>query len=311
MQSELNVAADKTLQLVERNRKTGSCPLLFTWNGDRFECLGDFAGAAGLGFLEAPGEYHPPDRDEAMAIRPEQLREIDGRYRLSVVEPMDEVAYLDHLTLDVVDQPPGRRRPARGAVRDSAIPVPSGDLFAWTRIDPRRWPPRISTGSSVLPGTRTGRSTDRGRLRSHPGLGWVHRGPCPHPRLRRPIGRAPSRQRAGPLPLTGWVEYPYSQTNYAAASCRRRPPSARTGATVIGWELAGDRCGDGPSRRPDPDHDREPGGQAPRRVRGPTFRIATEHGVLLGPRLRRPPQPGRCSGAVRVTTLPGGRGPSA
>ena len=107
MQCELNVAGDDKLVLAENNRKTGSCPVLFTWNGERFVCLGDFLGGGGLGYLVAPGVYSQPDRDEAVAIAPDQLRAEQGVFRLSITEPMDEVAYLDHLKLDVVDRPPG------------------------------------------------------------------------------------------------------------------------------------------------------------------------------------------------------------
>ena len=85
--------------LAENNRKTGSCPVLFTWNGERFVCLGDFLGGGGLGYLVAPGVYSQPDRDEAVAIIAEQLRPEQGIFRLSLCEPMDEVAYLDHLNL--------------------------------------------------------------------------------------------------------------------------------------------------------------------------------------------------------------------
>ena len=94
-------------RLAENNRKTGSCPVLFTWNGRRFVCIGDFLGGGGLGYLVAPGIYSQPDRDEAIAITADQLQPSDGVFRLSVTEPMDEVAYLDHLRLDVVDRPPG------------------------------------------------------------------------------------------------------------------------------------------------------------------------------------------------------------
>jgi hypothetical protein len=108
MQCELNVPIDDKRVLAENNRKTGSCPVLFTWNGTRFVCLGDFLGGGGLGYLVAPGVYSQPDRNEAVAIAPEQLRVEQGVFRLSITEPMDEVAYLDHLRLDVVDRPPRR-----------------------------------------------------------------------------------------------------------------------------------------------------------------------------------------------------------
>ena len=73
MQCELNTAANQRFVLTENNRKTGSCPVLFTWNGERFVCLGDFLGGGGLGYLVAPGVYSQPDRDEAVAIAADQL----------------------------------------------------------------------------------------------------------------------------------------------------------------------------------------------------------------------------------------------
>ena len=48
LQCELNVPADQVLAVVEHNRKTRSCPVLFAWDGTRFACLGDFLGGGGL-----------------------------------------------------------------------------------------------------------------------------------------------------------------------------------------------------------------------------------------------------------------------
>ena len=64
----------RQVDLAENNRKTGSCPVLFTWNGRRYVCIGDFLGGGGMGYLVAPGVYSQPDRDEAMAITSEQLQ---------------------------------------------------------------------------------------------------------------------------------------------------------------------------------------------------------------------------------------------
>ncbi len=54
IQCEMNQQADRVAELVEFNRKTGSCPVLFTWNGQRFVCLGDFLGGGGLGLSRRP-----------------------------------------------------------------------------------------------------------------------------------------------------------------------------------------------------------------------------------------------------------------
>ena len=101
LQCELNIATNQKLALAENNRKTGSCPVLFTWNGRRFVCIGDFLGGGGFGYLIAPGLYSQPDRDESVAISAQQLQPEAGVLRLAVTEPMDEVAYLDCLQLEV------------------------------------------------------------------------------------------------------------------------------------------------------------------------------------------------------------------
>ena len=147
MQCELNLVADQKIDLAENNRKTSSCPVLFTWNGQRFVCIGDFLGGGGLGYLVAPGVYSQPDRDESVAIAADQLRASDGVFRLSITEPMDEIAYLDHLMLDVVDRPPGvsstpdeRFAPGGPAADRRVDGLADGD-----RAGPRHRPRRAAT----------------------------------------------------------------------------------------------------------------------------------------------------------------------
>lgn len=215
IQCELNKAADTLGPLAELNRKTGSCPVLFTWNGSRFICQGDFLGGGGLGYLVAPGLYGQPDRDESVAIASEDLVAVDGVYRLSITEPMDEVAYLDRVELVVVDRPPGvsvtvdERFSPNGA-------RPSGAVRAWkTTVPPRR-----ATDLAGRDVTETLRGRDRKTVDSFRRLrGWV--GYAEEHGIVLDFGDRLSTY--GPdtpllLALAGWVEYPYSQTNYAAST---------------------------------------------------------------------------------------------
>jgi tetratricopeptide (TPR) repeat protein len=236
MQSELNADADQVLSLVEYNRKTGSCPVLFTFDGRRHVCIGDFLGGGGLGYLVAPGEYGQPDRDEAVAIGPDQLRPVDGVYRMSVTEPMDELAYLDQLVLEVVDRPPGveatpDERFAPGGNR------PTGELIAWKRtIEPERATDLEGRDVSAELLAFDRRTVDRFRLLS----GWV--GYAEEHGIVLDFGNRLSGFGPGDrlvLGLAGWVEYPYSQTNYAAstAGAPLKPPvleRLRDGGT---WEV--------------------------------------------------------------------------
>jgi len=235
MQSELNVTADKGMAIAEHNRKTGSCPVLFTWDGERFVCVGDFLGGGGLGYLVAPGVYGQPDRDEAVAIAPGQLRAVGGVYRLSVTEPMDEVAYLDRLTLDVVDSPPGIHvTPDERFAPDGRRPT--GEIVAWrTAIEPVR-----ATDLKGRDVTRELRAWDRSTVDSFARRnGWI--GYAEEHGIVLDFGDRLARFDAHDplvLCLAGWVEYPYSQTNYAAATAgvALAPPTIEKRRANGTWE---------------------------------------------------------------------------
>lgn len=236
MQAELNVPAGQVLALAENNRKTGSCPVLFTWDGDRFACIGDFLGGGGLGYLVEPGVYSEPDRDEAMLIRADQLKASQGVYHLRINEPMDEVAYLDRLVLEVVDTPPGieaapDERFAPGGNR------PTGQLLAWGReIQPAR--ATDLQGRDVLDRLQ---QLDRRTVDDFPRKrGWI--GYADEHGI--VLDFADRLSRFGPddrlvLALAGWVEYPYSQTNYAAstAGCPLKPPVLERLRDDGSWEV--------------------------------------------------------------------------
>ncbi len=236
LQCELNSGSNQKLPLAENNRKTGSCPVLFTWNGRRFDCIGDFLGGGGLGYLVAPGVYSQPDRDESVAISAQQLQPERGVLRLSVTEPMDEVAYIDRLQLEVVDRPSGV-----SATPDERFaptgPRPTGELMAWKKaIEPVR-------------------ATDlEGRDMSETLRHWDRRTVDTFRKLRGLIGYAEehgiildfgdrlSRFNATErlvLCLAGWVEYPYSQTNYAAATAgiTLRPPTIERRNDDGSWQV--------------------------------------------------------------------------
>ncbi len=214
MQCELNQKADVVVTIAETNRKTGSCPVLFTWNGSRFVCVGDFLGGGGLGYLVAPGVYSQPDRDESVAISPDQLQPVEGMFRLAITEPMDEVSYLDTLDLVVVDRPPGVI-----AALDERLapdgPRPSGQVIAWkTVIAPAR-----ATDLNGRDVTEILRDRDRKTVDGFKRLGWVGYAE-EHGIVLDFADRLGSIKGSDPvvLALAGWVEYPYSQTNYAAST---------------------------------------------------------------------------------------------
>ena len=225
MQCELNVAANQKLNLAENNRKTGSCPVLFTWNGQRFVCIGDFLGGGGLGYLVAPGVYSQPDRDEAVAITADQLQA--SRRRLPA---------LDHRAdgRDRLPRSPEARRgrpPARGlvhsrrAVRAGRAPA---DRRAAGLADARssRSAPTDLDGRDVTETLRhwDRRTVDDFRKRD----GWI--GYAEEHGIILDFGDRLSRYSAvGPArPLPGRLgRIPLLADELRGRDGRRRPPAAR------------------------------------------------------------------------------------
>ena len=52
----------------EAQRLSGSCPMIWTWNGKEFEFITDVLGVAPLGASDGDGSYFPVDHDEYVSI---------------------------------------------------------------------------------------------------------------------------------------------------------------------------------------------------------------------------------------------------
>ena len=85
----------------EAQRLSGSCPMIFTWNGRSFEFISDVLGVAPLGV------FFPLDHDEYVSIPGRALQLRDGAYEVRITEELREVSYLDQIKLIAVDHPAG------------------------------------------------------------------------------------------------------------------------------------------------------------------------------------------------------------
>jgi hypothetical protein len=94
-------------EFTEPENLMGSCPFLYTWNGEQYEFITDVLGITPLGLPMAPGMMVPPDHDEFVLIKGEQLKPQDGLYKVQFTEELREVTYLDRARLDVIDHPIG------------------------------------------------------------------------------------------------------------------------------------------------------------------------------------------------------------
>ena len=107
IQNQTDKAAGRSLPITEAPRLSGSCPMIFTWNGRAFQFITDVLGVAPLGASSGDGEYFPVDHDEYVRIPGEALAEVDGHYEVRITEELHEVSYLDQVRLLAVDHAAG------------------------------------------------------------------------------------------------------------------------------------------------------------------------------------------------------------
>ncbi len=105
IQNEPNQQANKEYEYKEAQRLSGSCPIIWTWDGKQFRYITDVLGVAPLGASAGDGEYFDTDHDEYIMIPGDALQERDGKLEIRITEELSEVAYLDQVQLLAVDHP--------------------------------------------------------------------------------------------------------------------------------------------------------------------------------------------------------------
>jgi tetratricopeptide (TPR) repeat protein len=143
LQDEIEVAANKQADFTELDRRGSSCPTLFVWDGKHYELVADILGAGVVGHWIAPGERNIPRPTEWVKIDRNLIQgtgnphvsqnqgdmghpvsssstnrgapllpgvgrsgEVpNGRLSFRLMEPMEEVVYLDQVKLLAVDHP--------------------------------------------------------------------------------------------------------------------------------------------------------------------------------------------------------------
>jgi len=96
--------------LIESQTLKGSCPFLYTWDGDKFVFVKDilWRSALGmpLGIMGGTTAYAFADAsDDYLKIPGEVLKPVNGEYTIQVTSELWETIYLDQLQLVAVDHP--------------------------------------------------------------------------------------------------------------------------------------------------------------------------------------------------------------
>jgi thioredoxin-like negative regulator of GroEL len=222
LQAELELPADQVITITELPRKTSSCPHLFAWDSSHFEFVSDFGGMGGIGYLTAPGVYSKPDPTEYIPIP--NLAPRDGEYVFQVLEPIEEAVYFDEAKLIAVDHPAGTQVYPNEMMAVSAAPPPF-ELFCFKDIiEPVRAVDHrgidVTREISAIDRRYAGATDLDGRF-----VGFAKDHFVELDFADRLAGVWPQSRLV--LFLYGWVEYPYSATNFAAsqAGLRVHPPS--------------------------------------------------------------------------------------
>ncbi len=225
LQSELDLESGIET-FAEIQRQISSCPVIFAWNGRRFEFVTDALGVGGMGYLAAIEEgpngelapaYPTPRPLESVRLGgADALAPREGRYEIRLGEPMEEACYLDAARLVAWDLPPGWSMTLDERMGISG-PAPTGEAAFFRR--------------SMVPSEAVVVVGDGGPQDVLDAVIEVdHVAADPGPHHARFIGRTEDlwtltfgfpRPIAGDgrgvptLLMDGWVEYPYSSTSFA------------------------------------------------------------------------------------------------
>ena len=126
--------------LVEEQTLKGSCPMLYVWDGDGFEFVGDmmWKSALGmpLGILGGQRSYAPAFPSQEYRRLPDGvLQPLDGEYVMQITEELWETIYVDGVNLVAVDHP----SEIDVYVNEAFIPPAPIDLELW-RVGERHAP---------------------------------------------------------------------------------------------------------------------------------------------------------------------------
>jgi hypothetical protein len=97
-------------RMLEEAKLKGSCPLLFTWNGEKYEFLKDMLWRSALGIpvaihgTDTTFAYSNPSK-EYLLIPGDKLKPQNGLYTLKITEELWEAVYFDKAALVAVDHP--------------------------------------------------------------------------------------------------------------------------------------------------------------------------------------------------------------
>lgn len=235
-QYEFDTPVDQTVAAIQRLK--GSCPFLFSWNGQQFDFVTDFMWSTPLGmYINADDKGGFLQTTDWVKIPGQQLAIKDGQYELRVNANLWETHFFDHLALMAVDYPADAHmfvderfhmRPAEPAYY--LTEAPQNVAQAWDHNGQDATAELRSNDGVYL--DRAGRGLYQGITRDH----WVE------------IDLGDQVSGKGPcwLIARGWVHPTDSSVNYAIEQGNHARPTALVLEVPDGkggWKTGMDRLG--------------------------------------------------------------------
>src|SRR5579871_740535 len=207
IQNETKQPVLRALNFQESQRLSGSCPMIFAWNGKRFEFITDVLGVAPLGASSGDGRYFPVDHTEYVQIPGFFFFKQKTAYEIRITEELREVSYLDQVQLMALDHPASTEIFTNEKFKSP--PFPEFRLYG---VNQRVYPvaARDTEGRDVLPRLLMRNRTYPDQFRrDYNGVAELHH-------LDLDFGKAAQSGQAV-LILNGWVDWADGSTFLRAA----------------------------------------------------------------------------------------------
>ena len=238
-QSEIALASGELHEISEIQRQLASCPVVFVWNGQKYEFVSDVLGVAALGYFHKVGENAPFRDFERILLGDKAIQPKDGYFEVKIGEPMEEVLYLDSAFIDTYDVPS-----THGLVLDERLHVDSAPPTGRPIVYQEEHLPSKAILNNTIDVTEEISQQDLiapPLANKHPNyIGLLEE----RIELRLKF-EEPLNSEHAVLVVYGWVEFPYSQTVFAASQSGLAydPPSLDVKLPDGSWQTISSQFG--------------------------------------------------------------------
>ncbi|MHC4450557.1 MAG: FG-GAP-like repeat-containing protein [Planctomycetota bacterium] len=202
------------LEVEEREGEVGSCPFVYTFDGERWHFIADVQSGVPLGLPVADGIYLKARSNETILIPGDALKPVGGALKVDVTEEFRELFYMDSVVLRAIDHPADVR-----PVLNEGFTVMSFPEFRVHGLRDLRPPLRATDhrGNEITPLlTKRDRKHavvfEKLRGKQYEGLAkpWS---------ITLDFGEVATHERAL-LIMDGWVEFPTASASIAASQSK-------------------------------------------------------------------------------------------